>query len=80
MKDIGEDLVKGGKIKGLATDVFPVEPFPADDPLLHHPRVVATPHVAGVTEISYRNMANLVAENIQRVFQGQPPLGAVNSF
>ena len=50
------------------------------DSFLSHPRVVATPHVAGVTYISYRNMAELVAANVRRVMAGEDPLGAVNSI
>ncbi len=37
------------------------EPLDPGDPLWSDPRVVATPHVAGVTEVSYRNMAKLLA-------------------
>lgn len=74
------DLQSGnGKILGLGTDVFPVEPFPANDDILLHPRVIATPHVAGVTQLSYRTMAKKVAENVIRIESGELPLGLVNS-
>jgi phosphoglycerate dehydrogenase-like enzyme len=67
-----------GKVGGLGLDVFHTEPFPLHDPVLQHPAVVATPHVAGVTEVSYRAMAERVAENVGRLLAGQPPLGHVN--
>lgn len=72
----------GGVIAGLGIDVFHTEPFPPleTDPILSHPRVVCTPHVAGVTEVSYRSMADLVADNVLRLFAGKErPVGIVNA-
>ena len=61
--------------------MYHTEPFPCPlDPFLSHPRVVATPHVAGVTYISYRNMAQIVATNVRMIVAGDDPIGAVNSF
>jgi phosphoglycerate dehydrogenase-like enzyme len=69
-----------GKLFGVGIDVYHTEPFPSPDgdPFLSHPRVVATPHVAGVTHISYQNMADIVAAEIQRIIANQDPLRAVN--
>ncbi len=36
-------------------------------------RVVLTPHVAGVTELSYRAMAKVVAQEARRLHNGLPP-------
>jgi phosphoglycerate dehydrogenase-like enzyme len=77
------DLLSGlqsGKVAGVGTDVFQTEPFPLDDPFLIHPKVFATPHVAGVTEVSYRLMARQVAENVLRIRDNLPVLGTVNNF
>ncbi|KAH7433108.1 hypothetical protein KP509_07G055200 [Ceratopteris richardii] len=47
---------------GLGLDVAWFEPFDPTDPILKYPNVIMTPHVAGVTELSYRNMAKTVAD------------------
>lgn len=45
--------LKEGKIKGAAVDVFPVEPVPADDPLVKMDCVTAGNHRGGDTLESY---------------------------
>lgn len=72
------EALESGHLGGLGIDVFHTEPFPISDPLLLHPKVVATPHVAGVTVISYTTMAKRVAENIIRMRAGLLPLGCIN--
>lgn len=69
-------------VAGVGTDVFHTEPFPTpldQDPFLSHPKVIATPHVAGVTEVSYRSMAEVLADNVVRMYDNQVPHGVVNS-
>lgn len=41
-------------------------------------RVVMTPHVAGVTELSYRTMAQVVANEVRRHARGLPPTIQLN--
>jgi phosphoglycerate dehydrogenase-like enzyme len=43
------EAVVAGRLGGLAIDVFDAEPPPPDDPLCHHPAVLATPHMAWMT-------------------------------
>lgn len=43
-------------------------------------RVVMTPHVAGVTELSYRTMAQVVADEVRRHAKGLPPTIQLNSI
>jgi phosphoglycerate dehydrogenase-like enzyme len=63
-----------GHLGGVGLDVFWKEPFPSDDPLLKLPNVIATPHVAGVTDRSYSDIADAVAGNVERLRRGEPPL------
>ncbi len=68
-----------GRIGGLGLDVQWKEPFDASDPLARHPRVVLTPHIAGVTRLSYHTMGEIVVAEAQRVRAGLPPTICLNS-
>jgi len=66
--------LKSGHLAGAGLDVFWKEPIAPDDPLLALPNVIATPHVAGVTDQSYDEIADAVASNIERFRRGETPL------
>jgi len=68
------DALSSGHLGGAGLDVYWTEPFPPDDPLLKFPNVLATPHVAGVTDGSYADIADVVASNIERLRRAEPPL------
>lgn len=61
-----------GHLAGAGLDVFEEEPPPGDHPLRRHPRVICTPHVAGVTDGSLVNMGVMAAECIVAVLRGDP--------
>ena len=63
--------LKEKRIAGAGLDVFWKEPIDADDPLFQY-NVVASPHIAGVTDFSYNNIAQAVADNLERLRAGQP--------
>jgi phosphoglycerate dehydrogenase-like enzyme len=68
------DALASGHLAGAGLDVYHQEPIPPEDPLLAFPNVIATPHVAGVTERSYDEITEAVVANIERLRQGLPPL------
>ncbi|ERN20040.1 uncharacterized protein LOC18448450 isoform X2 [Amborella trichopoda] len=67
--------LESGHLGGLAIDVAWTEPFDPEDPILKFPNVLITPHIAGVTEYSYRKMAKIVAESALQVHSGAPLTG-----
>lgn len=67
-----------GRLLGAGLDVFEQEPLDPASPLLGRPDVIATSHIAGVTDVSYRGIARGVVANIVRVLAGQVPHNCVN--
>ncbi|MFJ9091294.1 D-2-hydroxyacid dehydrogenase family protein [Streptomyces globisporus] len=61
-----------GTIAGAATDVFDVEPLPADDPVRTAPRLLATPHLGYVSRANYETYYGQVVEDIRAFLDGQP--------
>jgi D-3-phosphoglycerate dehydrogenase len=59
-----------GHIAGAGLDVFEMEPPAPGDALRGHPKVIATPHVAGVTDGSLINMGVMAAECIVAALTG----------
>jgi phosphoglycerate dehydrogenase-like enzyme len=68
-----------GHLGGAALDVFEQEPLDPASPLADRPDVIATPHIAGVTDSSYRGIARNVIENIHRLHDGRPLRNCVNA-
>ena len=70
--------LREGLIAGAGLDVFIEEPAPRSHPLLGMERVLATPHVGGVTRQSYEGIARVIARNVRAVKARQTPEYCVN--
>jgi phosphoglycerate dehydrogenase-like enzyme len=68
-----------GHLGGAGLDVFWEEPVDPSHPLFSFPNVIATPHVAGLTDASYSGIAAVVVDNVKRHAQGLAPRHAVNA-
>lgn len=64
-----------GHLGGAGLDVFWEEPPDPNDLVFSH-NVIATPHIAGSTDVSMQGIVKVVAENIRRVERGESPLYA----
>ncbi len=76
---VAEDLIKvldSGHLAHAYLDVFEHEPLPHDHPLWTHPGITITPHTAALTEP--RTAIPQIAENVERLRRGQPPLNLVD--
>ncbi|CAM8937092.1 unnamed protein product [Rhodiola kirilowii] len=62
--------LESGHLGGLGIDVAWTEPFNPTDPILKFQNVLITPHVAGVTECSYRSMAKVVGDVALKLHTG----------
>ncbi|MCS6780127.1 MAG: hydroxyacid dehydrogenase [Geminicoccaceae bacterium] len=65
------EALRAHRLAGAALDVFAREPLPADDPLRDCPNLLLSPHVAGVSAESARQMALEAAENVLAGLEGR---------
>lgn len=70
------EALDAGQIAAAILDVFAEEPLPAEHPFWSHPKVVVTPHVAGLTDP--HSAAVLIAESYRRVVAGGLPAHPVS--
>lgn len=61
-----------GRIAGAATDVYEVEPLPADDPWRSVPNLVMTPHLGYMTREVMRHFYEETIANVTAFLDGRP--------
>jgi phosphoglycerate dehydrogenase-like enzyme len=66
------ELLRQGRIRGAALDVFRTEPLPHDSPFWTLPNALILPHVSAVTTRYWEREAELIIDNIHRYITGRP--------
>jgi phosphoglycerate dehydrogenase-like enzyme len=70
--------LEAGQVGAAGLDVHAGEPADPAAPLLRHPRVLATPHVAGLTTAMFWGTGELFAASLHQWASGSPPRCPVN--
>lgn len=66
------DAVRSGHLSGAALDSFAAEPPAADHPFFTEPRILLSPHVAGVTAEAGARVARAAVEGALDIIEGRP--------
>ena len=57
-----------------AIDVYPVEPVPVDSTFRKKSNILFTSHVAGALDYSYKNIRDMMMNDIKKILNGMPPI------
>lgn len=74
------EALQAGHLKGAGLDVYDCEPPAPTNPLFSLPNVLATPHIAGASDGTFRRRAQAAADNAERIMQGLPPNDVVRAL
>jgi phosphoglycerate dehydrogenase-like enzyme len=72
------EALRDQRLAGAGLDVYWDEPIDPHDALLALPNVIATPHVANMTQETIETIARVSVENIRRMKAGLPPMHRVS--
>ncbi len=72
------DALEQDEIGGAALDVTEQEPLPGDHPLWRAPNIFITPHLSAVSERLWERQRDLLLENLDRWFRGEPLVNVVD--
>jgi phosphoglycerate dehydrogenase-like enzyme len=70
--------LKSRHLAGAGLDVFWNEPVDRTHPIFSE-NVITTPHIAGVTDVSYEGIARAFAENVRKYAAGETPRYLANA-
>jgi D-3-phosphoglycerate dehydrogenase len=73
------EALRDRRIGGAALDVFAEQPLRRDHPFLGLDNVLLTPHAAGITEESMKNMSRGAAEETVRLLRFERPVNLCNA-
>jgi D-3-phosphoglycerate dehydrogenase / 2-oxoglutarate reductase len=73
------EALDSGRLAGAAVDVFDHEPPAAGDPLVRHPRIVPTPHLAAWTDRLTANHTGDIVRSLQALAEGRIPDNICNA-
>jgi D-2-hydroxyacid dehydrogenase (NADP+) len=71
-------MLRDGRLKGVALDVFADEPLPESSPLWAVPNLIITPHIAGLVPDYLERVLEIFTDNIQRLESGRPLVNLVD--
>lgn len=72
------DALDNDRLRGIAIDVYDVEPPEADHPLVGHPKAVHTPHLGASTAEAQRGVAIEVVAQVLDALRGVQVTNSVN--
>jgi D-3-phosphoglycerate dehydrogenase len=72
------DALRAGRLGGAALDVHDQTPLTGQEPVFDAPRLLLTPHIAGITGTSLRAMSEAAAATLLALLRGERPANVVN--
>jgi phosphoglycerate dehydrogenase-like enzyme len=66
------DAARSGHLR-VATDVFPVEPIPPDDPVRDIPNLLLSAHRTGGTLDAFHAIGSMAVADAELIMRGLPP-------
>jgi phosphoglycerate dehydrogenase-like enzyme len=72
------EVLRAGRIRGAALDVFETEPLPAGHPFTELDNVILSPHTAGTVVEAQIRVLKQTKANLAHVLAGEPLVDVVN--